>query len=248
MAAVSAWLFACNSISGLGDLEFSGTTPGVETVADAGGDPSTEIPFPETPPDSSTPSDSGTPANDAAFDDDAGESPIDGGDVDGGQEPPRKYVFVTSTASGPAGFKGLAGADEKCGVLATAAGRTGSWKAWISDDKNAAIDRVLGDGPWYTFDDQVAVASRSELEGTTGITKAIDVDETGQTGVSALVWTGKTGNKGTNSCNDWTTSYTWCIGFCGTGVAGHSDKKTNAWTSDQTVACTPAGRLYCFQQ
>jgi hypothetical protein len=81
--------------------------------------------------------------------------------------------FVTSSGSGKgADLGGLAGADQRCQTLATAAGSTKTWHAYMStsaaDGKPAvnARDRI-GAGPWYNAKGAVVAKSVADLHGDT---------------------------------------------------------------------------------
>lgn len=249
VAVVSVALIACNSLSGVGDFVVDETASPLPSSPDASDESSDDtIPDPSDPPDASTQDEEDAAPSPRL---DAGEPTIDGGsEDDAGPVVPedRKYVFVTSASYNSAGFGGLDGADQKCADLAAAANRTGSWKAWISDASQNAFDRVKGKGPWYTFDEQIAVASHDEFQGSS-ITKAINVDEKGKTGVSERVWTGTSGDAFSQSCSNWTQSYGFCFGVCATGVVGNSGQNSSSWTKQGgTVACAGSARFYCFQQ
>src|SRR6202163_730240 len=62
--------------------------------------------------------------------------------------------FVTSAGSGKgADLGGLAGADQRCQTLATAAGSTKTWHAYMSTQakgRQAGVDarERIGEGPW----------------------------------------------------------------------------------------------------
>src|SRR5262245_2730644 len=72
--------------------------------------------------------------------------------------PSGKRIFVTSTPytgdlkTNGAGMTGLHGADNLCGLAATAAGLGGTWTAWLSSSTVDAIDRINDVGPWYLVD------------------------------------------------------------------------------------------------
>lgn len=253
VAVASVAFVACNSLSGLGDFVVDeSASPLPSSSSDASDEPSDDrIPDddPSDPPDASTEEEEDASPSPRQ---DAGETRIDSGsEEDAGSEVPteeRKYVFVTSASYSSAGFGGLDGADQKCADLAAAANRAGSWKAWISDASRNAFDRVKGKGPWYTFDEQIAVASHDEFQGS-GITKAINVDEKGKTGVSERVWTGTSGDAFSQSCSNWTESYGFCFGICASAVVGNSGQNSSGWTAQGgTILCAGSGRLYCFQQ
>ena len=81
--------------------------------------------------------------------------------------------FVTSSGSGKgADLGGIAGADQRCQQLATAAGSTFTWHAYLSTQaKNGqaavnARDRI-GQGPWYNAKGQRIAQSLADLHGDT---------------------------------------------------------------------------------
>ena len=67
------------------------------------------------------------------------------------EEPPEMGFFVTSVGIGDgANLGGLAGADAHCNALASAAGSSRTWAAYLSTqgvDAVNARDRI-GQGPW----------------------------------------------------------------------------------------------------
>src|SRR5438105_4280741 len=73
-----------------------------------------------------------------------------------GKQPPQPMsFFITSSGSGKGGdLGGIAGADARCQMLATAAGSTFTWHAYLSTQAKGgqpainARDRI-GDGPWF---------------------------------------------------------------------------------------------------
>lgn len=240
MVAIASVVFvACNALSGVDELVVDELAPQPSS--------SPQPDASEPPTDRKIPDDDPPAPPDAAPGEKDASQLQDAGDAGDAEPPPRKYVFITSESFDSATFGGLDGADLLCAELASAAGREGTWKAWLSDAAHAAFDRVRGAGPWYRFDEQVAVASRSELQGADGITRPINVDEQGATGVASRVWTGETGASRTRSCSDWTESYFVCVN-CPTAVVGDSSESSPSWTAKDTAICAGTGRLYCFQQ
>jgi hypothetical protein len=69
-----------------------------------------------------------------------------------------RRIFVTSQVY-TADLGGLSGADAKCQALADAAGLGGTFKAWLSDSKTDARDRVTHVGDPYTLADGVTVVA-----------------------------------------------------------------------------------------
>jgi hypothetical protein len=157
--------------------------------------------------------------------------------------PVPKRVFVSSTTT-QGNFGGTSGADGICANLASAAGLSGSFKAWLS---------VAGDGPSTRFteaavpyalvDDTVIANDWSDL--TDGsLAHAIDLDENGHA-VSGDVWTSTTTAGAPTTTNTNCTDYTSTSGF---GVCGNTGLKTGGWTNSSTPGCALSLRLYCFEQ
>ena len=90
----------------------------------------------------------------------------------GGQQAPPQPMsfFVTSTGSGNgANLGGLAGADALCQKLATAAGSTKTFHAYLSTQGPNAVnarDRI-GPGPWYNARGARIAMSLADLHGDT---------------------------------------------------------------------------------
>ncbi|MFA4887325.1 MAG: hypothetical protein WC595_03875 [Candidatus Nanoarchaeia archaeon] len=186
--------------------------------------------------------------------------------------------FITSEGNGINGanggnYGGLNGADTKCQTLATRAGLTATWHAYLSTSTANARDRI-GNGPWYNFKGEKIADSLNELH-TNGIKSHLIYDEKGNSilnsdDTSSIktdhdVLTGSTldgrvqtlpSNPGVQAtCNDWTSnnddSYGW------QGHADWSAKEQQGvphWTSAHESACSKAGlnanggsgKLYCF--
>jgi hypothetical protein len=180
--------------------------------------------------------------------------------------------FVSSTGSGRGGdFGGLAGADQLCQSLASAAGAGGrTWRAYLSASASGntpavnARDRI-GKGPWRNAKGEVIASSVDELHGTNNLTKQTALTEKGEvvngrgdTPNQHDVLTGSTpdGRATEATCNNWTSSAN------GSAMVGHHDRTgldesapAKSWNSSHpSRACTDeafvstggAGRLYCF--
>jgi hypothetical protein len=160
--------------------------------------------------------------------------------------------FITSSGSGKgADLGGLAGADQICQRLASAAGSTKTWHAYLStqaaDGKPAvnARDRI-GSGPWYNAKGAVIAKSVADLHGDTldaarvgnNLTKATAFTEKGE----AIKGFGDMPNQhdmltgsrpdGTaypdaadHTCQNWTSS------GAGTAQLGHFDRTGGGNTS-----------------
>ena len=149
---------------------------------------------------------------------------------------------------------GLLGADNVCNTLASTAGLSGQFIAWLSTSEQAAADRLEGGGPWRTWSEDVGlwtapVADNADELRNNGIESPIRFNQLGlsvSTDEKCLVWTGTGGNgkpmpQGglTNACEDWTAGGFAQIGRC--------DGTDASWTSFAPAACTKSQRLYCFQ-
>ena len=161
-------------------------------------------------------------------------------------------VFVSSIMyTGDLG--GLAGADAKCTALATAAGISGTFKAWLSAATIGPRDRfLLSPYPYKLVDGTLIAVNWKDLTDAT-IAAPINKDEYGTLiQDTARVWTYTYTNgetfytkfTGLNNCSNWTDSYAHiCNG------TGHTDATDKMWTDDETTSlCTEAAHLYCFQQ
>lgn len=104
--------------------------------------------------------------------------------------PEAMTFFVTSVGPGKGGdLGGLAGADQHCQTLATAAGGgSRTWRAYLStqapklDDPNFvnARDRI-GNGPWQNAQGVIVAYNSAELHGpSNNVTKATALNEKGQ--------------------------------------------------------------------
>ena len=185
-----------------------------------------------------------------------------------GTSDPRVSFFVTSTGTGASGgnLGGLAGADQRCQNLATAAGLPGSaWAAYLSTSLVNARDRI-GPGPWYNWSGTLIAIDVATLHAN-GLAAAAALDEFGNpvpsdrhdilTGASQ---SGSLHPLGAN-CGDFQTSsassYT-AVGHSNGGGVGQGGVDGNSvaisWNSAHLVGCDQAGlsvgggdgRSYCF--
>ena len=158
--------------------------------------------------------------------------------------PNAKRVFVTKTTY-TGDVDGLVGANALCQNAATAATLGGTWAAWLSDFNTDAIDRITSTGPWYLLTGEMAFANKAALATSPAV--GIDVQEDGtRLVIGERVWTGTRaggttdGSGASQLCGEW-----FSIG--GTGTIGNTSLTDGGWTDAETLACTTAARLYCFQ-
>ena len=153
-----------------------------------------------------------------------------------------KRVFTTrATLAG--GFGGVLAADTFCTTTASNASLGGTWRAWVSDTQNDAIDRVLGSGPWYRLDGARAFIDHSALSSWPSV--RMELDEHGNAlAIHEPVWTGTLpgGRVAPETCSN------WILGTGFTGRAGETDTTDDTWTSYNTPACNSGAHLYCFEQ
>jgi hypothetical protein len=158
-------------------------------------------------------------------------------------------VFVSSKAY-PGNFPdGVNGADQECTRLATGAGLTGTWKAWLSSLDSFVGQRLTASGPWATLTGNVVATSREQL--LSGIIlNPIDVDEHKVASAGLGVWTGVSfGGVPAQDCQNWSVE-NW-FGFCPTGMTGRTGTTDFRWSSASEACCLgdarSAQRIYCFQ-
>ena len=184
--------------------------------------------------------------------------------------------FVTSQGSGRgADFGGIEGADRLCNSLASAAGSTKVWRAYLSTQPvgsragSNARDRI-GTGPWRNAQGVVVASSVADLHGpNNNITKQTALTEKGETvkgrGDQPNQHDVLTGTQpdGTSIAGEVdTTCGNWTKSGEGAAMVGHHDRTgldesapAKSWNSShQSRGCGVEalkttggdGRLYCF--
>ena len=184
--------------------------------------------------------------------------------------------FVTSTNPGKgADFGGLAGADQHCQALASAAGAGNhTWRAYLSTSATASAPAVnardrIGTGPWQNAKGVVIARNVAELHGDNNLNKQTALTEKGEVVNSnedkpnmhdILTGSQPDGTAFTGSedktCGNWTKSGD------GSAIVGHHNRNgtgavpaTYSWNSAHaTRGCSlpalastgGAGLLYCF--
>lgn len=150
-------------------------------------------------------------------------------------------VFVSSAKYNGGDLGGINGADAKCNSLASTAGLTGTFVAWLSNSTLDAKDRVL-DIPFEKLDGVVIANNLADLlDGT--IDSKINVNENNAVqGEEKHVFTGTLtdGTKASDNCNDWSSN-------SNKGQRGKLDQTNNKWVSENAGDCDHTSRLYCFQ-
>jgi hypothetical protein len=158
-------------------------------------------------------------------------------------------VFVSSsTHQGDLG--GLDGADDICQGLAEAAGKPGTYRAWLSDDTGSPSTRFIrATAPYVRVDGEIVANSYDDLTDGSNLNRAINLTETGIGGALApnQVWT-STGDDGQqqlapDNCDGWTNG---TAAF--NGDFGLKSSISPAWTGSDFRHCDLVSRIYCFQQ
>lgn len=178
--------------------------------------------------------------------------------------PPRTHytVFLTSTTydgklNGLDG-NGLDGADSKCQARAQAAGLSGTFKAWISDETGNASNRFLHSTLPYKMVDGTVIANNWSDLTDGNLLAAIQKDEFGQSASNYEAWTG-TNSGGTlyirlpwnvsYTCSNWTSNAQYGImGLTGINSYPNQAVTDQRWTEYQPDYCNYPQSLYCFEQ
>ena len=160
-------------------------------------------------------------------------------------------IFVSSTFStGKLG--GLGGADAKCQTLATAAGKHGTFKAYLADTVTSVDARFVHSTRSYALVDGTVVA-QDYIELTSGLVQhEIDLDESGTFVDDAYVWTGQSeGGLGTSGfeCTKWTSSSAAVQGeMLSTGQVDFTDIHIKLCDLSDDTEFPDDGRLFCVEQ
>ncbi|MCC6600363.1 MAG: hypothetical protein IT223_06775 [Crocinitomicaceae bacterium] len=168
-----------------------------------------------------------------------------------------KYVFVTrDNVNGTGGYGsgnlgGLNGADNLCQTRASAAGLSGTYKAWLSDGSFSAASRLNHYSGEYRLLNGTKIADNWADLTDGSLDNKLNVTEYGLTlPGTVVVYTGTNTDgsaDGTNNCSNWTSSSpnVWVRG-------GNGDVTNTEWTFWVFAGCEGAWgtgwKLYCFEQ
>jgi hypothetical protein len=166
-------------------------------------------------------------------------------------------VFVSSQFY-DGNLGGLAGADSKCQSLASAAGLSGTFKAWLSDSSIPASSRLTHAAQPYVLTDGTLVANDWAGLTSASLLHPIDLTEAKQTTAGfpncssfvpcAWTYTVASGSAGTdgNDCLDWTSSTPDPV----QGWTGDTNATNGDWTGTGLAVwpCESRVSLYCVEQ
>jgi hypothetical protein len=173
-----------------------------------------------------------------------------------------KNIFVTSQRH-DGNFGGITGADTFCQGLATSAGLSGTYLAWLSDTTTSPSARFAQANVPYRLVDGTTIANdwADLVDGS--IQNPINLDEYGNAAPSSMVFTftmtdGTAGvfqSTTTNCygddchCNNWTNSNGQGSPTPGSAV-GQTTQTNDDWTDYSYYnGCGPTGQpIYCFEQ
>jgi uncharacterized repeat protein (TIGR02543 family) len=155
---------------------------------------------------------------------------------------PANYVFVTSTSHTGA-LGGLAGADQICQQRASAAGLSGTYRAWLSTTTVNASSRLGAASGWIRRDGRPVVNTVADL--TSGhLFYPPRLDELGNDVGNATAFTATSSNGTRNTayttCSDWTSAASALTAF------GEPNANSSIFTGFGAANCSTTRRLYCF--
>lgn len=151
-------------------------------------------------------------------------------------------IFITSTITDGA-FGGIDVADAIC--AGAASGKlTGTFRAIVSVDGDAAADRLVINGPVRTVLGDLVASDGPDLWDTM-IATPVDVNELGQTDVNVNAWTGTTatGQVAADHCSNWTDA-----GPQADGMRGLKGQTGSGWIAASNGNCNMGFHLYCIEQ
>lgn len=162
-----------------------------------------------------------------------------------------RKVFMTSEVFKP-NFGGVQGADSLCRQFANKGGlaRWQTYKAWISDSKTDAVDRIyLGPGIYVRVDQEVVVDHGEQfLSGA--INLPIEIDEHGEKVVGSA-WTGTrpdgTAVPDAGHCSDWQSDDLFEKGYYGIGIVSDSRWTLDDEPTTNPTSCLTENHLYCIE-
>jgi hypothetical protein len=158
---------------------------------------------------------------------------------------PGRRIFVTSqTFDGNLG--GLAGADVKCQLAATAAALNGTWRAWLSGNGQNTIEVISLAYPLTRMTGATVFQGANDRQ--LGIfTNPPAINENGGS-TTGNVWTNSdtTGYvvSAATECNGWTSN----SGGLNGGFGSNTDTTAGKWTQSGSTACSNSLHLYCIEQ
>lgn len=157
-------------------------------------------------------------------------------------------VFTSSVGysadfSEGSGSTGIERADSLCNSLASNAGLSGTYVAWLSDSSVNAKDRI-SNGVYVLPGTPLAIVANDIndlLDGS--LDREINQDENGEwVGAGVFTGTKSDGTKNDNNCNDWSSTSASLD-----ADRGHCSEVDSRWTEFNTEKCNDKARIFCFE-
>lgn len=167
----------------------------------------------------------------------------------------KRFVFLTSASYSGMEVGSLDLADDACNTLAKASQvatvKDRTYRAWLSDGRTNAIDRIGSYTGEYVMVGGTPVATNSTAFETGALKGMINVTEQGIPIAWLMepcatsndgVWTGTQvdGMTGAETCGDWQTDVVQ-------GLMGSFGANDGNWTACTPRICTSKFRLYCIE-
>ncbi len=162
-----------------------------------------------------------------------------------------KWAFLT-TSLYAGNLGGLVGADSLCTAVATDAGLSGTYRAWLGDSTSGPLNRFTqSTRPYYNVTGLRIANNWADLTDGT-LQNALFATEQGIAAGASAPWSSvfiSGATVGAQNCSGWTTSAN--SGTAATaGRFAISPSSTDTWTFDNNSIgpCSVTHRLMCFQQ
>lgn len=164
------------------------------------------------------------------------------------------YQFFLSSQTYTGNLGGISGANSQCNALATRAGLSGQWNAWLSTQTNPILTRIDPSLPAELINGtQIAdsIQAMVDCPNNSCLKSPIQIDENGTLVSASFVlpntWTG-TPHAGSDipsgdACSDWSLGTK-----NGTALGGNFVTVTTHWTQNATATCDQPKRLYCYSK
>jgi len=158
-----------------------------------------------------------------------------GPDADNGKA---NLAFVTSMPFAPTMLGSYAGADARCGQLATAAGHPGSYIAWLGDVRT----RLGNASGWARIDNKPFANARDELLAGHILYPLRKDEQGGDHAGRVMTGVNPDGMANGEDCNGLTSNVVSDL-----TSGGASDGGTSRWTNDDEWSCDQTAAIYCLQ-
>lgn len=169
--------------------------------------------------------------------------------------PMRIFVTSTTTKGQINGTGGVTAGDTMCNNLATTAGLSGTYKAWLAVTTNTDDPNTRMTHPGFAFVDTAGTTIANDWTGliSGSLLAGISKNESGgNVAANTRVWTNVTASTGTtatvsgsgnNNCTGWTTN-----AGSRNGPYGLTGATNGSWTNSGSQSCNTNTRLYCVEQ